>query len=252
MARTAGAAASAAIRSKNASISRAIDCPFGANVRPASNCSMTRGPLLEAGARGRPASVPPRPCARSASGSSFVCATRNPAALDQPLLRTARLHNRRRRRDGAADVRTFGPRNLPPAPLFLGRDVRQDKLAFEIRPRPRCRSRYSSTTAQSGPTSPGSGNRGGRNANVRRRGVGMAAAPPVSGSCRMRLCNQSPASSGTRSGGGAGTARPGCRVYSTAAISSSSTARPGADPNRRDRRADRRPPRADSLAASSS
>ena len=92
-------------------------------------------PLLEAGRAGGQ-----RPCPRGHVPVRVRFGVRvrheEPRGLDQPLLRTARLRDRRRRRDGAADVRTLGPRLLPPAPLLLGRDVRAGELAFEIRPGP--------------------------------------------------------------------------------------------------------------------
>ena len=92
-------------------------------------------PLLEAGRAGGQRPCPHGHVPVRVRFGVRVC-HEEPRGLDQPLLRTARLYNRRRRRDGAADVRTLGPRILPPAPPFLGRDVREGELAFEIRPGP--------------------------------------------------------------------------------------------------------------------
>ena len=92
-------------------------------------------PLLEAG---RVGGQRPRPHGHVPVRVRFGVRVRHeePRRLDHPFLRTARLHDRRRRRYGAADFRTLGPRILPPAPLLLGRDVREGELRFEIRPGP--------------------------------------------------------------------------------------------------------------------
>ena len=79
-ARTAGSAAFAAIRSKERVDFRRHRLPVRqANVRPASNCIMTRGHSSKRGAWAASVRAPTAMC-QSASGSAFVCATRNPAA----------------------------------------------------------------------------------------------------------------------------------------------------------------------------